>query len=472
MRRGLLLCAVAALAVGGLARGTDASAGDPVIQAEFTTARGLVEGNDVRVGGAPAGTVTGLELTEGGTALVTITLHDGLEAPRADASAAIRPVDLIGDNYVSLDLGSDPAPLTNPIPPSRTLNEPRLDDLMRSFGPAERTGLEAMLIEGGVALDMRGVDLNEAALTLRPALEATDSVLTELNSQTADLRGFVTSAERAAGEAASRDEDLARMVESLDATLRVTANRPESLDATLAGLPQSIDDLQQIAPRLTSVAREALPLAESINRSAPMLEIAAERAVPFLSAAGRALERVNPVVGQATDLLVDADMTLIAFGDGFSRLRATGPDYQRFLDALVPAAPAISEGFFVNFPDQAAEPGDQPFDPFADPARHYWRGAAIFTCQSFGLEIKPGCLADFLARDSKSDHKPDRDEDAESSNEPSTDAPADEPTAPADDDPVDEDVLPVDPPDVPDVGEGVNETTDQLGELLDTLLGP
>ena len=58
------------------------------------------------------------------------------------------------------------------------------------------------------------------------------------------------------------------------------------------------------------------------------------------------------------------------------------------MDAVVPAAPAISEGFFVNFPDQAAEPGNQPFDPFADPRRHYWRGAAVMGCETFGVKIE------------------------------------------------------------------------------------
>jgi phospholipid/cholesterol/gamma-HCH transport system substrate-binding protein len=451
-----------------LSLGSNARAGDPVITAEFTTASGLVEGNDVRVSGAPAGTVTALELTDRGTALVTIELHDGLEPPRADATAAIRPVDLIGDNYIALDLGSASEPLTQTIPTSQTLNEPRLDDLLRTFGPPERAGIEAMLIEAGVALDRRGADLNQAALALRPALEATDEVLAELNSQTADLRGFVAAAQRATGEVASRDTELARMVEALDATLRVTANRPEALDAALAGLPQSIDDLQKVAPRLAAVAREALPLAESINRSAPQLATATENAAPFLASAGRAVERVNPVIAQATDLLADADTTLVAFGSAFGRLIATGPEFQRFLEALVPAAPAISEGFFVNFPDQAAEPGNQPFDPFADPRRHYWRGAAIFTCQSFGLEIKPGCLSDFLAKGSKGEREPDRDEQPQSNEDsPSGDAPANEPAPPSN-----EEGLPLDVPDVPDVEEGVGETTDQLGDLLDTLLGP
>jgi phospholipid/cholesterol/gamma-HCH transport system substrate-binding protein len=465
--------ATAAVGIAQLAFSGGAGAGPPVVTAEFTNARGLVEGNDVRVDGAPAGTVSHLELTDRGTALVTLELHDGIEPPRADATAAIRPVDLIGDNYVALDLGSDPAPLDGDIPPSRTLNEPRLDDLLRSFGTPERTGIEAMLVEGGIALDQRGADLNQAALALRPALEATDSVLTELNSQTADLRDFVTAADRASGEAASRDEDLGRMVGALDATLQATADHPEALDQALAGAPQSISDLQRIAPRLEAVAKGALPLAESLNRSAPGLATAADRAVGFLGAAGQAIERVDPIVSQATDLLATADPTLTGFDSGFSDLVSIGPDYQRFLDALVPAAPSISEGFFVNFPDEAAEPGNQPFDPFADPRRHYWRGAAVFTCQSFGLPIKPGCLQDFLARNSADDHAHHADHD---NGDTSTGDRAPGGGAAGGDQPSPEQPsaggLPIDPPDLPHTGnQGLDDTTEQLGDLLDTLLG-
>jgi ABC-type transporter Mla subunit MlaD len=330
-----------------------------------------------------------------------------------------------------------------------------------------------MLVEGGVALDERGDDLNRAALALRPALEATDSVLAELNSQTADLRDFVSSAERAAGEAASRGDELGRMVGALDATLQATADRPEALDASLAGAPQSLADLQRIAPRLESVARGAVPLAESINRSAPGLATAAERAVPFLAAAGRAIERVDPVIGQATDLLAGADTTLTGFDNGFAKLISAGPAYQRFLDALVPAAPAISEGFFVNFPDEAAEPGTQPFDPFADPRRHYWRGAAVFTCQSFGLPIKPGCLEDFLAKGSKDHDAADHTHEPTAADHSPSQSGDDSPTAPTQPPPGGGHGLPVDPPAIPHTGnDGIDNTTDELGDLLDTLLGP
>ena len=110
------------------------------------------------------------------------------------------------------------------------------------------------------------------------------------------------------------------------------------------------------------------------------------------------LEHVGePAHHRLADVLERHQDTLASFDSAFGELDSATPAFRQFLSALEPAAPAISEGFFVNFPDQAAEPGTQPFDPFADPRRHYWRGTALLTCQSFGVPIEPGCLGDFLA---------------------------------------------------------------------------
>ena len=47
--------------------------------------------------------------------------------------------------------------------------------------------------------------------------------------------------------------------------------------------------------------------------------------------------------------------------------------------------------------DEAAESGTQPFDPFAEPTRSYWRGAAVFSCEAFGVPVAPGCLMKAIA---------------------------------------------------------------------------
>src|SRR4051794_1671544 len=141
----LAMLVIAPLAVAWRAIADGSSTGS-TFQAEFQDARGLVEGNDVRVDGAPAGTVEHMQLTDQGTALVTMKLDDGIVRPTADATAAIRPVDLLGDTYLALEPGSSTAPLQGTIPVSRTLNAPRLDDLLRVFGEPQRDALKVLLV--------------------------------------------------------------------------------------------------------------------------------------------------------------------------------------------------------------------------------------------------------------------------------------------------------------------------------------
>jgi phospholipid/cholesterol/gamma-HCH transport system substrate-binding protein len=396
-----------ALALSAFASG-DSTSGS-TFQAEFQDARGLVEGNDVRVDGAPAGTVEDMKLTDHGTALVTMKLDDGIQRPTADATAAIRPVDLLGDTYLALDPGNAQSGLQGEIPVSRTLNAPRLDDLLRTFGEPQRQALKLLLVEGGVALDRRGADLNRAALELGPALRAADGAMRELGSQNASLRSFIENAEHVTSQAAGRNTELGNLVDSLATTLGATASRSEDLDRSLAGLPPTLTQIQSTTGRLTSTARSALPLAQSLRTSAPGLSQAAVRLGPFLRSTERAADDLHPTIAKASSLLSRNADTFAALRSGLGQATVDSPTFTRFMDAVEPATPAISAGFFKNFPDQATEPGNQPFDPFADPRRHYWRGAAVLTCQTFGLRIHPGCLQDFLQSGSFSDAKLDLD---------------------------------------------------------------
>src|SRR5205807_10231101 len=93
----LLVIAVGAVAIGGGTLVYDAVAGDPggpTWTAEFTNARGLIAGNDVRDDGAVVGRVTSIGLSRRGTALVRFQLSNPGAAPRADAVAAIQAADL------------------------------------------------------------------------------------------------------------------------------------------------------------------------------------------------------------------------------------------------------------------------------------------------------------------------------------------------------------------------------------------
>jgi phospholipid/cholesterol/gamma-HCH transport system substrate-binding protein len=367
-----------------------------VVRAAFTDAHGLVVGNDVRIDGATVGRVSSITLTRQGTALVRMRLDGGIDPLRADANAAIRPVDLLGDNYVALEPGHAAAPLRGTIPASRTLNDPSLDDLLRVFRAPERAGLKALLVSLGIALDDRGFDLNQAALDLRPTLAAADGVMQELGSQNADLRTFIADAQRVSAQGAARQRQLGSLVSSLASTVRTTAAHAAGLRAGLQTMPQTLAQARTTAAELTGTADAAAPLASELAGAATNLSTAATRLGPFLHTLGRAANSVRPTLRTATTVLEQGDPTIVTLAAGLRQLTAAAPATAALTAALVPAAPDFAQGFFVNFPDQASEPGRQPFDPFADPLRDYWRGAAVLSCQTFGVPIAPGCLTSVL----------------------------------------------------------------------------
>jgi virulence factor Mce-like protein len=396
----VLVLAAGAVALGAAALIYEAVAGNPggpTWTAQFTNARGLLPGNDVRDDGAVVGRVTSIGLSRQGTALVRFQLPNRRAAPRADAVAAIQAADLLGDNYLSLSPGSASSPLRGPIPVSRTVDAPRLDELLDGFQPNVRDGLQTLLVESGLALDRRGGALARATVALRPALQATGAVLGELDTQNGSLARLIPNAQRAAGELASRSGDVGPLLDDLAQTLGATAGASTPLGRGLSALPATLAQLRGTAGRLTSTATAATGIASRLEPATGALA-GAVRQLPELA---RRSQRAAPAFAAA---LASAGSALAAGGPGlrelssaFPALRAEAPSIDTLMAELDQAAPGIAQGFFVDFPDQAAESGRQPFDPFADPRRAYWRGAAVFSCEAFGVPVAPGCLDRALA---------------------------------------------------------------------------
>ncbi len=214
--------------------------GGSLVKAEFDNAWPLVPGMTVRISGAVAGTVESVDLTDEGTADVGLRLTRDVTTPRADANAAIRQHDILGDTYVALELGDDPEELEGPIPPSRTLAMPRLDELFSTFREPERTAAQTLMTELSLAVEGRGSDLNRATLQLRPGMEALDELLAELDGQEVDLRAVVTDAQRLTGQLAGSTAEIEASADALDALLTRAAAQAPQLDATLARAPEGM----------------------------------------------------------------------------------------------------------------------------------------------------------------------------------------------------------------------------------------
>ncbi|HYI36832.1 MAG TPA: MlaD family protein [Thermoleophilaceae bacterium] len=382
------------------------------VVAQFEDAFPLIEGMNVRVGGAVAGSVGRINVSDDGLAEVMLVLDEGVARPRADATASIRQQDTTGDSYVAFAPGRsrDPLKKVDGRPTiecsgggsqrcPRTLVAPRLDDLLNAFGPAERTGIKLTLQELSRAVDGRGRDLNRAALDLRPGLVAANRALADVNTQNKALRDVIGDAEAVTGQAADRRRALARSIEALEATLDVTAAETSSLDQGLRRLPATVRRGRSTMASLRRTATAARPLAVEVRDGAPQLATAVRRAPGFLGDLRSFLVRARPTLQLTHRLLRAAGPTIEA---GPTRVVTGAFDLAPAISNLLRGVLGEDETIEVLFNEKfglgaaSAEPGNQPGYPAEHADRRFMRVTAILNCEGFGGEIKPGCLVDLL----------------------------------------------------------------------------
>jgi virulence factor Mce-like protein len=387
----LALGAVAVVVIVALALTVFRAGSQRTVRAEFQDVRGLLAGNEVLDEGARVGSVGAIGLTDHGTAMVTMHIDRGIPAPRADATATVRPVDLLGDIYLDYSPGTSGVPLSGPIPLGHTMNVPRLSDLLLAFTPGARAGAQALIVELAAGLENRGFDLNRAALALRPAFVASDRVTGQLASQNASLESLIVNSNHLLGQLAQRTPDVSGMVDGFSRTLRATATHAPQLDRGLARLAPTIGDLRDTTAALASAANQLQPLATQLGRVAPPLTQSMELLSPFLAQTRSAVATTRPTIRDAARFLSAAQPSLTALTSGISTARTTAPSSDSLLQTLDELAPLVADDIFQDVASQTSEPGNQPAAPGTDPLRHYWRGAAVLSCETFGLKITPGC---------------------------------------------------------------------------------
>jgi virulence factor Mce-like protein len=369
--------------------------GSHTYQAEFADAGLLSTGDDVVEYGAKAGSVVGMRLTSRGTALVTFSLFSGVAPPRADASASVRPQNLLGGDSLSLSPGQSAQRLEHPIPASRTFVATQLNDLFNAVGaPRTAAALSLLLNELGLALDARGEDLNQAVLELAPTFDAADRVSTQLAQQNAHLRDLIVNAEAVTAQIAPRTADVDRLITGLRHTLQTTARGAVGLNRGLDELPATLSQTRHTLALLGSAATAATPLATQLTATAPELATAVTRLPAFVSDAAPAIEQLRPLVRQAYGTLEAGTSSLPRLSSSLHDIRGVIPPTQALAKVLSPLAQVAIQGLFGGLGGAADEPGTQPGD--YDPGRNWFRGVAVLSCESFGVAIAPGCLTTVL----------------------------------------------------------------------------
>jgi virulence factor Mce-like protein len=288
--------------------------GKYTVKAVYADAAGLTKNYHVKVDGVPAGSVKSVDLDKQDHAVIEMELDDGAAPIGAGARALARPVNLLGEKYIDLQLGdqSHPLPSGSTIPISHTGGPVELDDVLNTLDSGTRARLRILINEAGTALAGRGADFNALLRVMPKALDQTQRVVAQANTQNAALRSAIVAGDRIIASVDDKRSDLQRLVTSADDALGTVARRRADLGATLDSSPAALRQLTATLGDLQRTAGALTPASRALRQAAPPLTQVLDELPGFTKDASDTLDKV-----------VDVAPTLASFG------RRATPDLRR-----------------------------------------------------------------------------------------------------------------------------------------------
>ncbi|CAN5456791.1 hypothetical protein BH11ACT8_BH11ACT8_00530 [soil metagenome] len=288
----------------------------------------------VKVAGVPIGVVTGIEHEKDGTAVATLKIDKGeKEKLGLEPSAAIRPTTLLGGNYyVELAPGGDPGSADS-IPPERTSTPIEFDRVLETLKPETRAStqrsvarLDATMREPGRRA-FRGLVKN-APDTLTPLAPVLASLKGERPGEN-DLGRLVSSLESTARALSADPGALDGVLVALASTSSALADTSPQVARTIADLPRTLENtrtglgaLGHTLDELRDVSDDARPTARALSTTLQALDPALKELRPVLSGLRPALRDLRPMVDDLVPSAVDGTAVLgDVNGDALDRVK-------------------------------------------------------------------------------------------------------------------------------------------------------
>lgn len=327
----LLIAAVTLLAA-GLAIANWPPEDEPAMYGYFADASPLDVGSEVRASGVKVGSVASIEL-DGDVARVGLDLDEAVLPVHEDATMAIRPINLLGENYVALDTGTPSAPvLDGVVPVEQTKTDVTLQALLDTFDDPTSAGLAVLVTELGKGVDERGEELAAAIEQLGPVMQQIDALGDVLRSQNATLNSLIATADPVATSVAGTDgRRLDALIEQATDTLHALSVQKQSIEETIAELPATLAEARTTLTALDTVADSTTPTLERARPITRDLEEIAGEISAFTVEATPAFSSFDGVFEEADKLLAQASPIVRA-------LRESSPGIVRVARGVRPAA--------------------------------------------------------------------------------------------------------------------------------------
>ncbi|HYU61717.1 MAG TPA: MlaD family protein [Solirubrobacterales bacterium] len=376
--------------------------------ADFPEATTLAIEADVRIGGVSVGKVKTLELPDEGNATrATIEIEPEFAPIAEDTRAILRQKTLLGETYIELTPGSktdagapvslgaqggatdaeaesvESVPEGGHLSSTQVQNATQIDEIFNALDEQTRESFQRWQANAAVAIQDRGLDVNDALGNLGPFVTDASDVLEILDRQKVALKGLVRDTGEVFAALTAHDQELASLITNSNDTFDALASEDRALAetfqvfptferesrATFIRLDQFADNTEPLIRDLIPVARDISPTLRSVRELSPSLESLFKDFRPLirvskngLPALRRFLDALAPVLDRLDPFLANLNPVI----------RYLGAYRQTVTDFLVGPPSSMA----ATLPPQPGQPS----------ARHYLRQAVYLSTESVAIQ--------------------------------------------------------------------------------------
>jgi ABC-type transporter Mla subunit MlaD len=355
MKRLLLILGLLAVVPAYLVAGAGAS-GSHSYQAELFNAFGLVKGSELRIAGAKAGTITGLDVTPQKTALVSFEVDSGFPELKADASCSSEPQSLIAEYFLDCQPGTSTQPLNGPIPAARNKTTVQPDLAQNTLREPFKDRLTLLINEFGTALDGNAENLNAAIRSGAPALQQLKQVLNILGQQNTTIAELNTNADAIFQQLANRKEDVVHFIDNAGRTAAISAERSSDLAQNFHLLDDFLAQLKPTMFQLGNLAEQQTPLLTDLHAAAPGLNKLATNLPAFNHGTEQSLTSLGGAAHIGKTALANSQDEIAALDQASTKAYPAADQVAQFLESISDPKNAVEEDACARY-DLREQPG-------------------------------------------------------------------------------------------------------------------
>jgi phospholipid/cholesterol/gamma-HCH transport system substrate-binding protein len=366
------------------------------IYAEFSSAQAVTpgQGQTVNVAGVAVGEVGEVRLKQGRAVVQLKLTSKDLGPVYRNAHLLLRPKTGLNDMSVAMDPGTPNPALPDrgalkdgdTLPVWNTLATVNPDEVLAALDADTRNYLATVANAGGQGLRGRGRDLRRLVAASEPTARQAAAVMGALADRRRKVARITANLRALAREAASRDNELASLVDGSTASFQTIAGRNGQLAAAVDRLPGALGATDRALTATTGLATDLAPALTALRPTVRGLAPALVDVRPLLrDALPTVRDQLRPLVRDTTPLVKQLRPSLDA-------LKTAQPNLDRSLDVLTYVAnelgynpPGTEEGYLFwlawFFHNSASMLSIQ------DAHGTVWRGLVMVGCSTAGQVI-------------------------------------------------------------------------------------